>query len=74
MEEAEVPKKEIERAIGIDLGIRSYLTDSEGRAIENPKFYERELERLRREHRKLSRKKRRSKNWSEAAAKAVQDI
>jgi len=63
VEEAEVPKKEIERAIGIDLGIRSYLTDSEGRVIENPKFYEQEIERLRREHRKLSRKKRRSKNW-----------
>ena len=63
VEEAEAPKKEIERAIGIDLGIRSYLTDSEGRAIENPKFYEQELERLRREHRKLSRKKRHSKNW-----------
>ena len=49
--------------IGIDLGIRSFLTDSEGRVIENPKFYERELEHLRREHRKLSRKKRGSKNW-----------
>jgi len=63
VEEIEVPKKEIEKAIGIDLGIRSYLTDSDGRAIENPKFYEQEIERLRREHRKLSRKKRRSKNW-----------
>ena len=56
-------KQNPQRAIGIDLGIRSYLTDSDGRAIENPKFYERDLERLRREHRKLSRKKRRSKNY-----------
>ena len=63
VEETETPKKEIERAIGIDLGIKSFLTDSEGRVIENPKFYERDLERLRREHRKLSRKKRLSKNW-----------
>ena len=63
VEETEVPKKEIEKAIGIDLGIRSYLTDSEGRVIENPKFYERDLERLRREHRKLSRKERHSKNY-----------
>jgi len=63
VEESEVPKKEIEKAIGIDLGIRSYLTDSDGRAIENPKFYEQEIERLRREHRKLSRKKRHSKNY-----------
>ena len=63
VEETETTKKEIERVIGIDLGIRSFATDSEGRAIENPKFYERELEHLRREHRKLSRKKRGSKNW-----------
>ena len=49
--------------IGIDLGIKRFLTDSEGREVENPRFYERDLERLRREHRKLSRKKRRSNNW-----------
>ena len=63
MEEAEAPKKDIEKVVGIDLGIRSFLTDSDGRAIENPRFYEQELERLRIEHRKLSRKKRHSKNW-----------
>ena len=63
VEEAEAPKKEIKRAIGIDLGIRSFLTDSDGRAIENPRFYEQDFERLRIEHRKLSRKKKSSKNW-----------
>jgi len=63
VEEAEAPKKEIESAVGIDLGIKSFLTDSDGRAVENPRCYERDLERLRVEHRKLSRKKRRSKNW-----------
>ncbi|MCW7081008.1 MAG: transposase [Candidatus Methanospirare jalkutatii] len=63
VEEAEAPKKEIEKVVGIDLGIRSFLTDSEGREVENPRCYEQELERLRIEHRKLSRKKRHSKNW-----------
>ena len=63
VEEAEAPKKDIEKAVGIDLGIRSFLTDSEGREVENPRFYERDSERLRREHRKLSRKKRGSKNY-----------
>jgi len=63
VEETETQKKEIKRAIGIDLGIKSFLTDSDGREVENPRFYERDLERLRREHRKLSRKKRRSNNW-----------
>jgi len=56
-------KKEVERVIGIDLGIKSFLTDSEGRAIENPRCYEQDLERLRVEHRKLSKKKKGSKNW-----------
>ncbi|HEX59172.1 MAG TPA: transposase [Methanomicrobia archaeon] len=51
------------RAVGIDLGVRNFLTDSDGREVENPRFYERELERLRVEHRKLSRKKKGSKNW-----------
>ena len=63
VEETETTKKEVKRVIGIDLGIKSFLTDSEGRKVENPRCYERDLERLRREHRKLSRKKRGSKNW-----------
>ena len=62
-EAEEVPKKEIERAVGIDVGIKSFLTDSDGREIENPRFYERDLERVKREHRKLSRKKKGSNNW-----------
>jgi len=63
VEETETTKKEIKSVIGIDLGIKSFLTDSDGRVIENPRFYERDLERLRKEHRKLSRKKRGSNNW-----------
>jgi len=63
VEESETTMKEVKHVIGIDLGIKSFLTDSEGRVIENPKCYERDLERLRIEHRKLSRKKRHSKNW-----------
>jgi len=63
VEETETTKKKIKSVIGIDLGIKSFLTDSEGRVIENPRFYERDLERLRIEHRKLSRKKRGSNNW-----------
>ncbi len=63
VEETETTKKKIKSVIGIDLGIKSFLTDSDGRVIENPRFYERDLERLRIEHRKLSRKKRSSNNW-----------
>jgi len=44
------------KTIGIDVGVRYFLTDSEGRQIENPRFYERTLQRIRILHRKLSRK------------------
>jgi len=63
MQKKKTQKKEVERVIGIDLGIKSFLTDSDGREVENPMFYERDLERLRVEHRKLSRKEKGSKNW-----------
>jgi len=52
-----------ERAIGIDVGIRHFLTDSEGRQVENPRFYERTLEQIRK---RLSRKKKGSKNREKA--------
>ena len=58
-----------ERAIGIDVGIRHFLTDSEGRQVENPRFYERTLEQIRRRQRRLSRKKKGSKNREKARVK-----
>jgi putative transposase len=54
------------RAIGIDVGVRHFLTDSEGRQVENPRFYERTLERIRKRHKQLSRKKKGSKNREKA--------
>ncbi len=48
--------------VGLDMGIKSFLTDSDGRQIENPKFYKRTLERIRIEQRKRSRTKKGSKN------------
>ncbi len=50
------------KVVGIDLGIKHFLTDTEGRQIENPKFCEKSLERIMIEHKKLSRKKKGSKN------------
>ena len=38
-----------ERTIGIDVRIRHFLTDSEKKQVENPRFYERTLEQIRRE-------------------------
>jgi putative transposase len=50
------------KAIGIDLGIKHFLTDTDGRQVENPRFYEHTLERIKVEQRNLSRKQRGSRN------------
>jgi putative transposase len=60
--ETNTAPKEQKKAIGIDVGIRYFLTDSDGRQIENPKFYQRTLERIRVVQHWLSRKKKGSKN------------
>ncbi len=44
--------------IGIDVGIESFLTDSNGEQIANPRFLYHSLNKLRRLHRSLARKKR----------------
>jgi len=60
---------ETEKAVGLDVGVKYFLSDSDGRQIENPKFYERTLERLRVVHRVLSRKKKGSRNRAKAKVK-----
>jgi len=55
-------KRRIEKAIGIDMGINHFLSDSGGRQIENPRFYEKSLKRIRMEQKRLSKKKKDSRN------------
>jgi len=57
------------KVVGIDVGIKYFLTDSEGKQIENPRFYEKTLERIRVLHRNFSRKKKGSKNREKARIK-----
>jgi len=57
------------RAVGIDVGISYYLTDTEGCRIENPRFYGRALERIRAKHGQLSRKRKGSRNREKARIK-----
>ena len=57
------------RAVGLDVGVKLFLSDSDGRQIENPKFYEHSLERVQKAHRALSRKKKVSKNRAKARVK-----
>jgi putative transposase len=77
---SKIPIKDIkqENVIGIDLNISNLLADTEGRKLESLyKFLKPELEKIRKEHQKLSRKQKRSNNWhkqKKKLAKAYQDL
>lgn len=49
--------------VGVDMGISFYLSTDQGAQIENPRFLQHTLKKLRREQRSLSRKKKGSNNW-----------
>jgi putative transposase len=51
-----------ERALGVDVGLKSYSTDSDGQTVANPRFFRKAEHRLKRLHRQLSRKKKGSAN------------
>lgn len=59
--------------VGLDVGIKHFLTDSDGRQIENPKFYEESLKGIKRKHQNLSRKKKGSRNRGKAKLKLAKD-
>lgn len=61
--------RQTRRRVGLDMGVKHFLSDSDGRQVENPKFYERSLKRLRTAHRILSRKKKGSQNRAKAKVK-----
>jgi putative transposase len=54
-------------AIGIDVGLKSFLTDSEGHLIENPRFYRTSGRTLRRKQRQVCRRKKGSQRRRKAA-------
>lgn len=53
--------------IGIDVGLKSFLTDSEGNTVENPRFYRISQKTLRRKQRQLCRRKKGSKRRRKSA-------
>ena len=55
--------------MGIDLGVKHFLVDSDGNAFENPLFLENSLEKIKKIQRQLSRKQKGSKNWEKARVK-----
>ena len=54
------------RSVGIDVGLDSFAVDSDGAVIENPRFYEHSLDRIKKLHQSIARKKRSSQNWKKA--------
>jgi putative transposase len=58
--------------IGIDVGLKSFLTDSEGQTVENPRFYRTSQRTLRRKQRTIARRKKGSKRRQKAARSTAQ--
>jgi len=52
--------------IGIDVGLKAFLTDSQGNTIDNPRHYRKAEKKLKRLGRRLSRKQRKSVNRKKA--------
>ncbi len=52
--------------IGIDMGLKEFLTDSEGRTVTNPRHLRKAEKRLKKLHRRLSRKQKKSQNRKKA--------
>ncbi len=54
------------KSVGIDVGVSSFIVDSDGRRVENPKNIDKQLKKIKKKHQTLSRKKKDSKNWLKA--------
>src|SRR6266516_2037859 len=54
------------KQIGIDVGLKAYYTDSEGKTIDNPRQYRQAEKKLKRLQRQLSRKQKKSSNRQKA--------
>ncbi len=52
--------------VGIDVGLKAYYTDSEGNTVENPRYSRKAEKKLKRLHRQLSRKQKKSSNRKKA--------
>lgn len=58
--------------IGIDVGLKSFLTDSEGNTVDNPRFYRKSQATLRRKQRTICRRKKGSHRRRKACKSAAQ--
>jgi putative transposase len=71
--ESNVPieQKPIQQAVGLDVGIEHFTTDSDGKQIENPHHLKKTLKRLKRRQKKLSKKEKYSKNRNKQRIRAA---
>ena len=68
-EELPIQSPVIESCVGIDIGVKTYATLSNGEKFENPKFLKKKLKRLKRLSRKHSKKKKGSKSQEKSRQK-----
>ena len=61
-EDLVVQKQPIKKIVGMDMGITEFLTDTTGKIIENPKYLNKSLERLRCRQKRLSKSEKKSNN------------
>src|SRR3989442_617880 len=54
------------RQVGIDVGLKAFYTDSEGNAVDNPRFLRKAEKKLKRLHRRVSKKHKKSQNRGKA--------
>ena len=54
------------KQVGIDVGLKAFYTDSDGASVANPRYLRKAEQKLKRLHRRVSRKQKRSKNCKKA--------
>ena len=59
------------KEVGIDVGLNDFLTDSNGRKVENPRFLRKAEKRLKKAQRKLSKKKKGSNKHQKQKCKVA---
>ena len=64
-------KEECKRTIGLDLGLKTFITDNQGNKVENPKYLELNTKRLTHLQRQLSRKVKGSNHRERARIKVA---
>ena len=57
-----LPHEPTGKQVGIDVGLKAFYTDSDGKTVDNPRYLRAAEKRLKRLHRRVSKKQKRSNN------------